>query len=667
MENLYLTDPFIKQIFTIKPLELSVIIVNYNVKHFLEQCLISVQKAIQGIDGEIIVVDNNSVDGSTQLINEKFGDVQLIANTENTGFAVANNQAIKLSKGKFILLLNPDTIVQEDTFVKCLEFMDGNSDAGALGLKMFDGNGQFLPESKRGLPTPSVAFCKIFGLSALFPKSKVFGQYHLGYLSKDENHVVDVLSGAFMLIRRDTLKKVGLLDEAFFMYGEDIDLSYRITLGGYKNYYFSKTNIIHYKGESTKKSSINYVFVFYRAMIIFAEKHFSKKNVKTFSRLINAAIYFRASVAVIQRLIRRWSLSMIEFILFTGLIYGFSILYQQFTGISFPNETIKLIIPLYALVWTITNRSLGNHIPPLKLMKLIKANLIGLLLLLAIYALIPKSIQFSRAVILGSSLITLILSYILRYSFQILNIGLFKNFKLNNKTLAIIGSVSEIQRFKQLTINNNQDIKKIYKINPEEAKLGEDDFNVFDGNITQINEFIMINKIDEVIFCSKDISAQKIIYSMANVKSRKNIDFKIIPEKSQFIIGSQSIYTNDNFYTTELKHINSPENIRKKRVFDLYTCLALLIFSPVFILFYSNYLLALKELKHVLFGRKTWLGYHESEQNSNLPEIKKSVFSVVNDANKTNIDVINKVNIIYAKDYSLFLEFNLIMKRIFKY
>lgn len=664
MENLYLTDQFIKQIFTIKPLELSVIIVNYNVKHFLEQCLISVQKAIQGIDSEIIVVDNNSVDGSTQLINEKFGDIHLIANSKNTGFAVANNQAIKLSKGKFILLLNPDTIVQEDTFVKCLEFMDANSDAGALGLKMFDGNGHFLPESKRGLPTPSVAFCKIFGLSALFPKSKVFGQYHLGYLSNDENHVVDVLSGAFMLIRRETLEKVGLLDESFFMYGEDIDLSYRITLGGYKNYYFSKTNIIHYKGESTKKSSINYVFVFYRAMIIFAEKHFSKKNVKTFSRLINAAIYFRASVAVIQRLIRRWSLSMIEFILFTGLIYGFSILYQQFSGISFPNETIKLIIPFYALVWTITNRSLGNHIPPLKLTKLLKANLIGLLILLAIYALIPKSIQFSRAVILGSSLITLILSYLLRYSFQILNIGLFKNFKQNNKTLAIIGSVSEIQRFKQLTTNNNQDIKKIYKINPEETKVGEDGF---DGNISQINEFIMINKIDEVIFCSKDISAQKIIYSMANVKSRKNIDFKIIPEKSQFIIGSQSIYTNDNLYTTELKHINSPENIRKKRVFDLYTCLALVIFSPFFILFCPNYFLALKELKHVLIGRKTWLGYQDSEQNSNLPIIKKSVFSVVNDTNKTNIDVVNKVNIIYAKDYSLLLEFNLLMKRIFKF
>jgi GT2 family glycosyltransferase len=212
-----------------------------------------VQNALHGINAEIIVVDNNSVDGSVSLVKEKFENVKLIANNENTGFAVANNQAIKISKGNYVLLLNPDTIVQEDTFVKCLEFMNQTPIAGALGVKMFDGNGVFLPESKRGLPTPMVAFFKIFGLSTIFPKSKIFGQYHLGYLSKNENHQVDVLSGAFMLLRKEALDKVGLLDEAFFMYGEDIDLSYRITLGGYKNYYFSKTNIIHYKGESTKK------------------------------------------------------------------------------------------------------------------------------------------------------------------------------------------------------------------------------------------------------------------------------------------------------------------------------------------------------------------------------------------------------------------------------
>jgi GT2 family glycosyltransferase len=197
-------------------LNLSVIIVNYNVKHFLEQCLISVEKALEKIDSEIIVVDNNSVDGSINLIKDKFSHVNLIANQKNTGFAVANNQALKIAKGKYVLLLNPDTIVQEDTFSKCLNFMENKADAGALGVKMFDGNGKFLPESKRGLPTPGVAFCKIFGLSTLFPKSKYFGKYHLGFLSKNKIHQVDILSGAFMFIRKQAIEKVGLLDEAFF-------------------------------------------------------------------------------------------------------------------------------------------------------------------------------------------------------------------------------------------------------------------------------------------------------------------------------------------------------------------------------------------------------------------------------------------------------------------
>ena len=174
---------------------------------------------------------------------------------------------------------------------------------------MFDGKGKFLPESKRGLPTPKVAFFKIFGLSYIFPKSKIFGQYHLGYLNKNENHEVEVLSGAFMMIKKKVIEKVGNLDETFFMYGEDIDLSYRIIKGGYKNYYFAESNIIHYKGESTKKSSINYVFVFYKAMIIFAKKHFSKTHIKTFSFLINIAIYFRASIAIFQRIFKKWSIS----------------------------------------------------------------------------------------------------------------------------------------------------------------------------------------------------------------------------------------------------------------------------------------------------------------------------------------------------------------------
>ena len=284
---------------------ISVIIVNYNVEFFLEQCLNSVKTALKKIDGEVFIVDNDSIDTSVEMVQEKFPEFHLIQNKKNVGFSTANNQAIQIAQGEFILLLNPDTVIEEDTLIKTVEFMRNHEKAGGLGVRMVDGKGKFLPESKRGLPTPMVAFYKIFGLSKLFPKSKKFGQYHLGNLSEFEINEVDVLSGAFMLMRKKTLNEVGLLDEAFFMYGEDIDLSYRIIKGGYKNYYFPETRIIHYKGESTKKSSINYVFVFYRAMVIFAEKHFSKKNAKLFSTLINTAIYLRAFLAIFSRFIKK--------------------------------------------------------------------------------------------------------------------------------------------------------------------------------------------------------------------------------------------------------------------------------------------------------------------------------------------------------------------------
>ncbi|MFA7409227.1 MAG: glycosyltransferase family 2 protein, partial [Bacteroidales bacterium] len=291
-----------------EPIRISVIIVSYNVRFFLEQCLQSVYRAGKGIPLEVFVVDNNSVDGSCMMVKEQFPEVRLIENRVNVGFSKANNQAMSLAIGEFQLILNPDTVVEEDSFRKILDFMDHHPEAGALGVKMIDGKGNFLPESKRALPTPEVSFYKIFGLSALFPRSKKFGQYHLGYLDKDQIHQVDILPGAFMFIRSKVLNIIGYFDETFFMYGEDIDLSHRIIQAGFVNYYFPETTIIHYKGESTKKGSLNYVMVFYQAMIIFATKHFSKNNARWYSLIIRIAIYLRAAMSMIRRLFKRFAL-----------------------------------------------------------------------------------------------------------------------------------------------------------------------------------------------------------------------------------------------------------------------------------------------------------------------------------------------------------------------
>ena len=258
-------------------MKLSVIIVNYNVKHFLEQCLHSVRKAAAGLACEVFVVDNNSVDGSVKMVGQKFPEAHLIANHENVGFSKANNQAIRLSKGEYVLLLNPDTVVEDDTFGKIIGFMDQHKDAGGLGVKMVDGKGNFLPESKRGLPTSTVAFYKIFGLSRLFPKSKTFGQYHLSYLDKDKIHEVDILSGAFMLLRRSALDKTGLLDESYFMYGEDIDLSYRIIKAGYKNYYYPETRIIITRAKAQKRVALIMWLYFTRRWSFLPKPTFRRK------------------------------------------------------------------------------------------------------------------------------------------------------------------------------------------------------------------------------------------------------------------------------------------------------------------------------------------------------------------------------------------------------
>jgi len=383
--------------------KISVIIVNYNVEFFLEQCLNSVKKALENVSGEVFVVDNNSIDGSVDMVRLKFTEINLIANKDNRGFSKANNQAIEISQGEYILLLNPDTVVEEDTFSKVISFMDNHPEAGGLGVRMLDGKGVFLPESKRGLPTPTVAFYKIFGLSKLFPKSKKFGQYHLGHLNELETNEVDILSGAFMLMRKEALDKVGLLDETFFMYGEDVDLSYRIQKGGYKNYYFPETRIIHYKGESTKKSSVNYVFVFYRAMVIFAEKHFSQKNAKLFSFLINCAIYFRASLAIFVRFIKQLTLPLFDCFYLLGGLFVLT-RYWKNSSIEFPSEIVSIAIPSYTIIWLLSIFYSGGYDSPVKLFKYAKGAILGTISILVVYALLPKEWQFSRLYILIGTL-----------------------------------------------------------------------------------------------------------------------------------------------------------------------------------------------------------------------------------------------------------------------
>ena len=279
-------------------MKLSIVIVNYNVKFYLEQCLLSVERALVGIQGEVFVVDNGSLDGSIEYLRGKFPWVYYIENEHNAGFSVANNMAIRRARGEYVMLLNPDTIVSESTLQRCIDFLDKTPGAGGVGVRMLREDGSFALESRRGVPTPWTSFCKMVGLCSLYPKSPLFGRYYMQYLPMDRPVPIDIMSGACMTMRKSVLEQCGLLDESFFMYGEDIDISYRILNAGYKNYYLP-TTILHYKGESTQKSSYRYAIVFHRAMLIFFKKHF-RYNFLLLA-VVSVLIYFKALLTYMKQ------------------------------------------------------------------------------------------------------------------------------------------------------------------------------------------------------------------------------------------------------------------------------------------------------------------------------------------------------------------------------
>ncbi|MCY7409533.1 MAG: glycosyltransferase family 2 protein [Chitinophagales bacterium] len=634
---------------------LSIIIVNYNVRFFLEQALLSVRKAIKNIDAEIFVVDNNSVDGSIEMLHQKFTDVILIENKNNVGFATANNQAIVKAKGEFILLLNPDTIVEEDTFEKCLRFMEQHPKAGALGVKMLDGKGNFLPESKRGFPTPFVAFCKAFGLSKIFPHSKTFNRYHLGFLSENETHEIDVLAGAYMFLRKSALEKSGLLDEQFFMYGEDIDLSYRIVKAGYKNYYFPETRIIHYKGESTKRGTMNYVRMFYQAMIIFAQKHFSTGSRSFYVLMLKFAIYLRAMLSVISRVVKRWSLALLDAIaIYIGMLlikdyWEYHIKVSE--GLKYPTEYILIVIPSYLFIWLLSVFLSGGYEKNAKPSRIVRGLFIGTIIIAAIYAFLPESLRFSRAMILLGAAWAVFITIVVR---MILHFIQYKNFRIGEtqeKKLIIVGSATEANRvnalLNQAKVKN--DLIGFVSVNGEHHQAA-----MQLGELHQLKEIVAIYKIDEIIFCAKDISSQKIIERMTAVGSEP--EYKIVPEDSLSIIGSSSKDSQGELYTIDIKlSIASSFNKRNKRLFDVVACLFLIITIPINVFMIRHPLNFIQNIFLVMAARKTWVGYGGNEmQQQQLPSIKKGILTPLDELGNAvlNDASIARINLLYAKDYS---------------
>ncbi|GAB5554737.1 MAG: glycosyltransferase [Saprospiraceae bacterium] len=641
-------------------LQLSIIIVNYNVRYFLEQALWAVQLAAKDIQHEIWLVDNDSKDDSLTMVRERFPAVKIIANKDNPGFSIANNQAIRQAQGEHILLLNPDTIVREDTFHKCLAFMEHHPNAGALGVRMLDGSGQFLPESKRGFPTPFVAFCKTFGLSKLFPKSEMFNRYHLGFLSEKENHVVEVLAGAFMWMRKEVLDEVGLLDESFFMYGEDIDLSYRIVQAGYQNYYLAETEIIHYKGESTKKGSLNYVRVFYQAMIIFAKKHFQGEQARLFVFFLQMAIYLRAFLTLFSNLAKRAFLPILDLVVLFGGLY----LLKDFWGVyhfDTPNYYGRSFLlfnaPLYTVIWLITLYFNGAYDKGANARRIVSGILIGTVIIAAIYGFLDMEYRTSRMLILLGTFWNLIFLNTYRGLLSLLGWSDFSFRETQNKRLIIVGSEESAGQVQDLLGKVRVQRNLLGMVTPRPSKEEQALGTVKDLAIN-VRRF----RANELIYCLADIPPSKVMESMQGLGPK--LSYRTWAPGSSSIIGSSSKNASGDLYTQDVAYqINKPLQRRSKRVLDIGLALFSIVLFPIHFLWLKHAGRFLINAGLVLIGQKTWVAYL-SETNE-LPKLRKGVIPHQLSPNSIPLKTQHQLDFFYAKDYHWLLDLRVLGRAYF--
>ena len=542
-------------------MKLSIVIVNYNVRYFLEQTLLSVYQSNVQFEYEIFVVDNHSSDDSVKMVQQKFPLVKLLANTENVGFSKANNQAIKQAIGEYILLLNPDTIIQEDTLQCCIDKMESDATIGGLGVKMYDGAGNFLPESKRGFPSPMAAFAKMSGMAKMFPKSKLFGQYHLSYLDNNQTHEIDVLSGACMLLRKSVLDKIGLLDEDYFMYGEDIDLSYRIRKAGFKNVYLANTSIIHFKGESTKKGSLNYIKVFYNAMLIFTNKHFTGSSAQVLKFILHIAIYLRAILAIIKKIFSKVLAPIIDIVLMSSSLYALHLFWENVVKeeahVIFPSTFFYVNIPIYVLIWCASMWLFGVYAKDAKWRRLLLSVIFGTLLITIVYAFFPNYLRTSRGIIVCGMLLNIFLLSAYRCLYYWQN-GSLNTYIHNEKKYIIIGSEIEATTIATQIKQAMPKRKYLGFVALQDGQLHTKKL----GTIENINEILKAFKPNEILFFTADLSTQFIIETMARIE--EPIAFRLVT-KNNTIISSTSKNKSGEIYSFDINLTSKQSWIDKLR------------------------------------------------------------------------------------------------------
>ncbi|MDE3252792.1 MAG: glycosyltransferase [Bacteroidota bacterium] len=627
-------------------LQLSIIIVNYNVRYFLEQCLYSVQRAVGSLAAEIRVVDNHSADDSMDVLPALFPEVIFYRNTVNLGFARANNQALADCKGDIILFLNPDTLLPEDGLTRALDFFSCHPNAGALGFRMLDGRGRYLPESKRAFPTPMASFWKLTGMAGLFPRSGFFNRYALGHLDPLQNHAIPVLAGACFFARKSILDKLGGFDERYFLYGEDIDLSHKITRAGYENWYLGEISMLHFKGESSNGLGLHRVRFFYQAMRLFVNQYFQKGPAKLFSWLLQLAILLRGLLSAVKRLIRPVFLPLMDVLLLYASLQIMRFLWIAGLrgGKDFGVPELPFLLLLLTASFLGAAAVAGLYEKRYRTAQIIPPLIFGCLVTLAVYSVLPESVRFSRGVVIGGVLLggTWILVF-RSLSYAIGYAGWKRDAEAEGQTL-VAGSVAEYGQVRELFTHALQQEQILGRVAIDEDRRD----SVCDWET--LSAFVASIPVSCVVFCIGETRLSSLIPHLETLTGR-GIRFLFHVSPGGSLVGSHSLTADAEIVKPFVQYqLADPYQLRLKRLTDWVLCIFLLLSFPFWMIRYGKPGRFFRNLFQVFTGKKTWVGYAGS--GDKLPQIPKGVmtnFPAVQVHSKISPEITDGY---YAKNYN---------------
>lgn len=638
--------------------DISIIIVNYNVKDFLYGCLKSIREAAQDFRLQTIVVDNNSVDGSVEYLQPLFPEVEFIALPENYGFARANNIGIAKATGKYLLILNPDTLLRNDTLRVMYDFMEANPDCGIAGCKVLNPDGSFQVACRRGFPTPWVAFSKLFGLQSLFPNSPLFAQYNQLFRSIDETYEIDAVIGAFMFCRTDLIKEIGGFDTEFFMYGEDLDLCRQVKLRGWKVMYVHTTSIIHYKGESTKRSSINDVRHFYEAMEIFTRKHFGRNHI--FLWLLRAGIKLRSLIAYIQKYKRDFLFIILDLIsINAALLISTKIRFEKFLG--FPDYAYPIVFYVVSSVFLTSMFVVGEYFEGKQSIKrAFSASMITFFVLSSLTYFFPEY-RFSRGVVL--------MSVGFAIAFTTLSRAIAKIFdKLagheRDRHIIIVGTGAAAKSiFEKIQNLPNSNIIFDGFVATSKADIARSELKII-GEKSYLNKIIKEKKPNEVIFADENLSSSELINLMLEFSSQ-NIRFHQVKEFDELLAASVIQDIAGIEPTVPIYNLSKFRNKAIKRIEDITIALLILTIGLPFVLIFKKQPFEfLRKVLKVLIGEMSFIGLHKIDDNLKPIIGKLGIIgpTASEKIDNLSLEAVKKLNDYYIRHYSLSMDFDIFIK-----